>query len=249
MKHLFFICSVCVILLVACKSGDKYADIFAKHQPRITELRNFLSGLTTSLNEAGRAIVPVENLNPALNLGNYDTTGNTLILQYHLLASPENFTSYDSLFGLYYNLLAADAFKWTGTTKERMILEQDYLSEEQVENKIASLSTDRFPYLLIVKATDFEPLKQNGEGVFEGGAALASFYLYDWRSKKQMSAISLTAKPDAEMLYAYQSKDGGGGKIEAANKKAKETMEKNMRTQVYSWLKEITGGAAIVPAY
>ncbi len=249
-------CIVCFsfLVLISCNNGgnktagDKlYADVFAKHQPRITELRSFLSSLTGTLKDADSTAVTVSSANPVIDLGNNDTTGNTLILQYHLLAAPEGFTSYDSLFGLYYNLLAAEAFKWSGTTKERMIFAQDYLKDEDVEKKLAPLSTTRFPYLLIVKATKFNPLINNEDGTFTGGSATASFYLYDWRIKKQLSAISLAAKPDQQMLYAYQAKGGSGAKFKAAAKKAKETMEKDMRTKLYSWLKEITGGAAIVP--
>ncbi len=251
-------CIVCfsLLFLFSCNSGgsktagDKaYADVFAKHEPRIAELRSFLSSLTGTLKDAGSTAVNVGATDPVISLGNNDTTGNTLILQYHLLTAPEGFTSYDSLFGLYYNMLAADAFKWSGTTKERMIFEQDYLKDEEVDKKLAPLSTTRFPYLLIVKATEFKPLINNEDGTFTGGNATASFYLYDWRSKKELSAISLTAKPDQEMLYAYQAKDGSGGKFEAATKKATETMQKDMRMKLYSWLKEITGGTAIVPQF
>lgn len=253
MKISFIVC-FSLLVLVSCNSGsnktagDKlYADVFAKHQPRITELRSFLSSLTGVLKDAGSTPVAISNTDPVINLGNYDTTGNTLILQYHLLAAPEGVTSYDSLFGLYYNMLAADAFKWSGTTKERMIFEQDYLKDEDVDKKLAPLSTTRLPYLLIVKATELKPLINNGDGTFTGGNATASFYLYDWRSKKELSAISIAAKPDQEMLYAYQGKDGLRGKFEAATKKATETMQKDMRMKLYSWLKEITGGTAIVP--
>ena len=146
-------------------------------------------------------------------------------------------------------MLAADAFKWSGTTKERMIFEQDYLKDEDVDKKLAPLSTTRFPYLLIVKATEFKPLVNNDDGTFTGGSATASFYLYDWRSKKGLSAISLTAKPDQEMLYAYQAKGGSSAKFEAAAQEAKKTMQKDMRMKLYSWLKEITGGTAIVAQF
>jgi hypothetical protein len=250
-------CIVCftLLVLVSCNSGgsktsgDKaYANVFAKHEPRIAELRSFLSSLTGTLKDAGTTAVTVGTTDPVINLGNYDTTGNTLILQYHLLAAPEGFTN-DSLFGLYYNMLAADAFKWSGTTKERMIFEQDYLKDEDVDRKLAPLSTTRFPYLLIVKATEFKPLINNGDETFAGGNATASFYLYDWRSKKELSAISLTAKPDQEMLYAYQAKGGSSAKFEAAAQEAKKTMQKDMRMKLYSWLKEITGGTAIVPQF
>jgi len=240
--------------LIACNTVSNktsgtatYADVFARHQPRITELRSFLNGLTGTIKDAGSTVIHIGNTDPAIDLGNNDTTGNILILQYHLLAAPENFTSYDSLFGLNYNPLAADAFKWSGVTRERMLFEQDYLKDEEVDKKLAALSTIRFPYLLIVKATDFRTLVNKDDGTFTGGTATASFYLYDWRSKKELSAISLSAKPDAEMLYAYQAKKGDAGKFEAATKKATETMQQDMRMKVYNWLKEITGGAAIVP--
>lgn len=248
------VCSFGLLVFVACNSGGnkaagskKYADVFTKHQPRITELRSFLSSLTGVLKDAGSMVAATGNTDPVIDLGNNDTTGNTLILQYHLLAAPESFASYDSLFGLYYNPLAADAFKWSGTTKERMIFEQDYLKDEDVDRKLEPLSTNRFPYLLIVKPVGFTPLVNNEAGTFTGGAATASFYLYDWRSKKELSAITLTAKPGVEMLYAYQAKDGSGAKFEAATKKATETMQKDMRMKLYQWLKEITGGTAIVP--
>ena len=254
MKQLLSFYCVCMITLTACKSGgtkktsDKYADVFAKYQPRITELRNFLSGLPSSLKETGIAVFPGGNLNPVVNLGNYDTTGNTLVLQYHLLAAPENFSSYDSLFGLYYNTLAADAFKWTGSTKERMIFERDYLKDEDVDKIIAPLSANRFPYLLIVKIVSMQPLKLKADGTYEGGGATANYYLYDWRNKKELSSISLSANPDDEMMYAFQSKNQAAGKNEAAIMKAKETMQKNMRAKVYAWLKDITSGTALLPA-
>jgi hypothetical protein len=189
----------------------------------------------------------VPNLSPIVNLGNYDTSGNTLMLQYHLLDAPENYSSPDSSFGLYYNALAADAFRWTGSNKDRMIMEQDYLKEEEVEKKITPLSAQRFPYLLIIKVTHFEPLGNNADGTFTGGNATASFYLYDTKNKKELSAISLMAKPDGSMLYAYQVKDGSAGKFEAAKAKAQGSMQDNMRLQLYNWLKQITGGTAIVP--
>jgi len=254
-KQLLTICCISLLSMAACtsggskKSGEKYADVFARHQSRITELRNFLSGLTATLKEAGTTAVSAGNLSPVLSLGDYDTSGNTLILQAHMLKTPENFTSYDSLFGLYYNMLAAEAFRWTGTTKDRMIFERDYLKDEEVDKIIAPLSAERFPYLLIVKVASMEPLLQKTDGTFEGGGATAYYYLYDWRSKKELSSVSLTAKPDAEMLYAFRAKDGAAGKNEAAEKKARETMQKNMRAKVYAWLKEITGGAAILPKY
>ena len=243
-----------ILILPACNSGGnktsrRYADVFDKHQARIKALRGFLSGLTSTLKEAGSTVVQVDSADPVINLGNNDTTGNTIILQYHLLTAPEAFTSSDSLFGLYYNPLAADAFRWSGTTKERMIFEQDYLDEGDVDKKLAALSTDRFPYLLVAKATRFDPLVNNEDGTFTGGTATASFYLYDLRSKKELSAISLTAKPDAEILYAFQAKKGDAGKFEAAAKKAKETMQQDMRMKVYRWLKEITGGTAIIPPF
>ena len=254
MKVYCIFCCAALLVLISCNSGGNkkageklYADVFAKHDARITDLRSFLSSLTGTLKDAGSTAEAIGSTDPVINLGNYDTAGNTLVLQYHLLAAPEGFTSYDSLFGLYYNLLAADAFKWTGTTKERMIFEQDYLKDEDVDKKLAALSTTRFPYLIIVKATEFKPLINNEDGTFTGGSATASFYLYDWRSKKELSAVSLTAKPDQQMLYAYQAKDGSGGKFEAATKKATETMQKDMRVKLYSWLKEITGGTAVVP--
>ena len=251
-------CIVCfsLLFLFSCNSGgsktagdNAYADVFAKHEPRIAELRSFLSSLTANLKDAGSTVAAIGSTNPVINFGNNDTTGNTLILQYHLLAAPESFTSYDSLFGLYYNPLAAEAFKWSGATKERIIFEQDYLKDEDVDKKLAPLSTTRFPYLLIVKATKFNPLINNEDGTFTGGSAIASFYLYDWRSKKQLSAVSLTAKPDQQMLYAYQAKGGSGAKFEAAAKKVKETMEKDMRSKLYGWINEITGGAAVVPQF
>lgn len=254
-QQLLALCCISLLSLTACqsgggkKTGDKYADVFAKHQSRITELRSYLSGLNASLKDPATTTTPAGNLDPVPSLSDYDTSGNTLILQSHLLASPENFTSYDSLFGLYYNMLAAEAFRWTGTTKEQMIAAQDYLEEGVVDTKIAALSPERFPYLLIIKVASMEPLQQKTNGTFEGGGATAFFYLFDWRNKKELSSVSLSAKPDPEMLYAYQSKDGSAGKNEAAEKKARETMQKNMRAKVYAWLQEITGGAAVVPNY
>ncbi len=256
MKKFLFILSAPLLLIAACKSGGKkneggkYAEVFTKHQSRITELRNSLTALQTSLKEAGTTAITAGELNPAVNPGNYDTSGNTLILQHHLLAAPENFTSYDSLFGLYYNTLAAEAFRWSGNgTKERAIFEKDYLSEADVDKILSPLSVERFPYLLVVKATAFDPLRTKEDGSFEGGGATASFYLIDWRNKKELSAITLSAKPDEEMLVAYRATGGATAKNEAAEKKAKETMQKDMRSKLFAWLTEITGGKAVVPAY
>jgi hypothetical protein len=256
MKKFVFIFSAALLLVAACKSGGKkneggkYAEVFTKHQSRITELRNTLSAFQTSLKEAGTTATTVGDLNPAINLGSNDPAGNLLILQHHLLAAPENFTSYDSLFGLYYNTLAADAFRWSGNgTKERAIFEKDYLSDADVDKILSPLSADRFPYLLLVKATALEQMVTKEDGSFEGGGATAFFYLIDLHNKKELSSITLSAKPDEEMLIAYRGTGGEMAKNEAAVKKIKETMQKNMRSKVYAWLTEITGGKAVVPAY
>lgn len=229
-------------------SGDKYAEVFKKYETSIKEIRKFLSEIKSTLPEVGNERNPIGEISPALNLGDYDTTGNTIILQFHLLNNPELFFSNDSLFGLYYNMLALDAFKWTGITKERMILEKDYLSDKEVEKIVLPLSTSRFPYLVVVKPTEFQKVIQGNEGKFEGGSATASFYLYDLRSKKLLTSTSITAAPDDEMNFAYEAGSGDNGKYTAANKMIKETVQKNMKLKVYEWLKEITNNTAIVPA-
>jgi len=243
-----------IILFAACNSGnknsgDKYAAIFKKHEGRVNEIRSFLSGLKSTLPDASTTNIIIDNPSPALKLGSNDTAGNLLILQHHMLSTPELLTSYDSCFGLYYNTLALDAFKWTGITKDRMIFEKDYLKDEEVDKLITPLNAERFPWLLIIKATNFEKLQQNGEGQFAGGGVTASFYLFDLRSKKQVSSISLTASPDKEILFAYQAKKGENGKNEEANRKVKETMEKNMRAKVYEWLTTVFNKNATVPTY
>jgi hypothetical protein len=241
MKKITQFGALLIILFTACNSGsksgkDKYSAVFKKHEAGISEIRGFLSGLINTLPDAGTNNIIIANPSPALKLGSNDSSGNLLILQYHMLATPEIFTSYDSCFGLYYNPLALDAFKWTGITKDRMIFERDYLKDEEVEKLIAPLNSERFPWLLIVKATNFETLQHNAEGRFSGGSATAS-------------SISLTASPDNEMLIAYQARKGEAGKYEEANKKAKETMQKNMRAKVYEWLLTIFNKNASVPAY
>jgi len=247
---------LCLIALFFCacnsggkSGGNKYSAVFQKHEPRISEIRKFLSGLTNALPDAGTATVVIKDPSPALKLGSNDSAGNLLILQYHMLATPEIMTSYDSCFGLYYNPLALDAFKWSGITKDRLLFEKDYLKDEDVDKILSPLNAERFPWLLIVKANSFEPLEKNGGAEFAGGSAAASYYLFDLRSKKQVSSITLSAAPDKEMLVAYQLKKGEAGKNEEEKRKAKETMEKNMRAKVYEWLTAVFNKNATVPAH
>ena len=180
------------LLLMACK-GDKktapenngvYEEVFARHQPRINEIRTFLAGLQTSLPVADSITTRSVRLSPSLNISDNNAANNCLIVQYHLLAHPETFTSYDSLFGLYYNTVAGEAFQWTGEQREQKMFERDFLPDEEVDKILAPLSVDRFPYLLITKPTAMPPVQIKEDNRFEGGGAAASFYLYDLRSKK-----------------------------------------------------------------
>ena len=253
MKTTSLLFGLLLLTIAACKpgekkEGEKYAAVFQKHEARINDLRKFLSGLKSSLPEAGVNPVTIANLDPVLRLGDYDTTCNTLILQHHLLDAPENFVSYDSLFGLYYHPQAVEAFAWSGSSKADMIFRRDYLSDQDVDNILSPLSANRFPYLLIVKVSDMEPLARKTQETYSGGGATASYYLYDLRKKELLSSISITTAPDEKMLYAYMAKSGSFGKIDAAKRKAKETMHINMRAKVYAWLKTITNNSAMTPA-
>lgn len=251
MKKIIVHSGIILCLITACQTGTKnentgkYSNIFQKYNAGIEDIRNFLISLKTSLPDAGNEIIPVQNIEPAINFG-YDDTCNIIVLQYHLLSTPEFLFSYDSLFGLYYSLLAKEAFKWTGKTTKAGIIENAYQSDSDVDKILSSLSTEHFPYLLIVKATGFESLKTNSDKTFEGGGASASYYLYDLRNKKLLSSVSLSASPDEGLNFAYNSGEAYA-EGEAFRKKAVESMQKNMQNKVYKWLKEITNNSAIVP--
>jgi hypothetical protein len=245
------------LLLMACK-GDKktapesngvYEEVFARHQPRINEIRTFLKGLQTALPVADSITTQSVSLSPALNISDNNEANNCLIIQYHLLAHPETFTSYDSLFGLYYNTVAGEAFQWTGEQREQKMFERDFLPDEEVDKILAPLSVDRFPYLLITKPTAMPPVQLKEDNRFEGGGATASFYLYDLRSKKLIGSTGLSAEPDAEMLIAYTAKGGTAAQRDAAAQKAKQSLQKNMRANIYTWLKILTNNTVVVPAY
>ena len=253
----FVIIALISLLLMACKGNKKntpegngvYEEVFARHQPRINEIRTFLAGLQTSLPVADSITIQSISLSPALNISDNNEANNCLIIQYHLLAHPETFTSYDSLFGLYYNTVAGEAFQWTGEQREQKMFERDFLPDEEVDKILAPLSVDRFPYLLITKPTAMPPVQIKEDNRFEGGGAAASFYLYDLRSKKLIGSTSLLAEPDAEMLIAYTAKGGTAAQRDAAAQKAKQSLQKNMRAKIYGWLKSLTGDTVVVPAY
>lgn len=257
-KSFSFVSIVLISLLfMACK-GDKkttpesngvYEEVFAHHQPRINEIRTFLAGLQTSLPVADSTTAQPVLLSPALNISDNNQANNCLIIQYHLLAHPETFTSYDSLFGLYYNTVAGEAFQWTGEQREQKMFERDFLPDEEVDKILAPLSVDRFPYLLITKPIAMPPVQLKEGNRFEGGGASASFYLYDLRSKKLIGSTGLSAEPEAEMLIAYTAKGGTAAQRDAAAQKAKQSLQKNMRAKIYGWLKTLTSNTVVVPAY
>jgi hypothetical protein len=253
----FVIIALISLLLMACKGNKKntpegngvYEEVFARHQPRINDIRTFLAGLQTSLPVVDSTTVQPVLLSPTINISDNNEVNNCLLIQYHLLAHPETFTSYDSLFGLYYNTVAGEAFQWTGEQREQKMFERDFLPDEEVDKILAPLSVDRFPYLLITKPTAMPPIQLKEDNRFEGGGATASFYLYDLRSKKLIGSTSLLATPDAEMLIAYTAKGGTAAQRDAAAQKAKQSLQKNMRAKIYAWLKTLTGNTVVVPAY
>ena len=251
MRKIYCVVGLSALILTGCNSDSKknYDKVFQKHQTRIDEIRKYLTGVKSSLPEAGTIAVNAGNVNPALNMADKEAANNTIVLQYHMLDQPETVYSVDSLFGLFNNPLAAEAFQWTGINKERKIFERDYLKDDEVDKIISVLSTERFPYLLVVKPTKMVPLQIKTDATFEGGNATAAFYLFDLRSKKLLSSNTFSAGPDAELSIAYKQKAGAAGQREAAKSEAKQAMQKNMRAKVYNWLKEITNNNAVVMGY